>query len=625
MEKTDATQEKIQIERISDLDVSFLAHTDEERITKRIELEVVPVIVKRRKATPTKWECLHCGTTSETRPTPIVKSPDFCPNTGCGRRDFKITGYSNMLELLVQDAAASDNPEDLNSQRPLKVYYSPKNGEKPVLSGVCRIRGNVETCANRLGGKVTNFDLCFFADSITPSTTYFERYVPDDFALVDFEKLHFANFTELLAQSDKTIAPHIVGRGLAKVATDLWMHTPLYVDGEVATGNLLMLGDSRVGKTEIGQDAVVNLCPTGSEYVIAESASRTGISYAIDTSGSEPELRWGSLVNSDKMAVCLDGLHKWHEGELMQLREALSQRKIKVNRIIRGEAFARTRPYATMNTPKPLDAYPSRWQATSTVLNYVDRNRFDFVFAFGGNDVESDSIEDVENRKGAVGDGGFERAISADVYRNHLCYCWQRHGVEWEDNSRKYFIDQFKTRIRMAKLKGKSQHFLPNDFVKRAKWWLVAVAMRDHSFSAGNVLVQKKHADVMIEFISRWLDSLDVDVELAFLEATTSSSVEELAARVNTSLNRRNVLLQIAKAAPHPIEQREVAKALQLDTGNLSKLVGVLRDWGLVDRRTEGKERGEELTELGAKVARLLVKLEPPKDDEKDGLEAYTT
>lgn len=357
-----------------------------------------------------------------------------CRNSECKRGRMKVAGYEfqNLYALEVVDplniyAAGRDESLDIivKDRHPFTLYLLCEE-LKDVPIGV--IECAVKVLA--VGGSAAK-EIILLTDDFKQEEDYFVNYQPTEEELKEFEKQFGAHTPEecdkLVKKIDKTIAPHIVGREVPKFLNALTQHSPLYVTKrKIGTMRVLEAGDAGTAKSEILSDMVRYLSPTGSEYVPAETASRTGVAYSIpkDADGKDFHIRWGILPQCDGMFCGLDGLQKWAEEMIGEMRETFYQGILKVRRAASGERYARVRLIGNLNLPKQLKLYPLPWLAlsdTNVFKEEADRQRWDFVYLFGKEDVDEEEITEAQNKdvKGVV-----KRAIPEEVWINHVKLAW---------------------------------------------------------------------------------------------------------------------------------------------------------------------------------------------------------
>jgi hypothetical protein len=214
-----------------------------------------------------------------------------------------------------------------------------------------------------------------------------------------------------------TIAPGIKGetRDLGKLIHAITAHSVTTIPdpfdpSKSVTGTIRagLVGATTLGKTDTAKsfsdadpDASGNHY---SKYVNAESASRTGLSYAIDAESKM--IIWGELVLNDQGMVVLDGLDKFREEDMGQLREVLRRGHVTVTRSLKGEAPARCRILASMNPRRPaIEHYAYAAQALKDLACFrgdgTELTRFDLLVPYR-DDVSPQTIARADRIKPPV-------------------------------------------------------------------------------------------------------------------------------------------------------------------------------------------------------------------------------
>jgi len=552
------------------------------------------------------YGCQICGAEVKSEFTRQTQPPQVCPE--CKRRALNMevekSTFVNVAQLYVQELPANAT-HSLAVRKPFKVLLSQDTPRD--FAGVIKLNGTLALDCQPKGKTGALQKLMLIADGVEASRDFYKEYrpTPEDEANFAFY-FNVDSYESLKKQSDGTIAPFICGRPLEKLGNDLALHSGLCNGKENIQACVLNAGDSRTGKSDILQDLIFNLTPSGCDYVACESASRTGISYSIDTSGSEPRLEFGALVACDGGAVALDAINALPQEEQAQLREVITRKKVSVKRMIKGEALARTRIIGATNLPKDRDvgSYVTRCQAAmNSLFSRIDRNRYDFVFVYGEHDVPLEKIDASEKEKKSCA-GEPARLIPAAVYQKHLAYCWKQRDIKWEDGVQDELIAGIR-RIHKEKLDG--LELVSNEFTKVGLNWVVAVAQRCHSFVDGACLVKKKHIEFYLQFVEEWLSNLEVEKELALRATTNMVDAPSIAENLNRTPNKRAFVLLVARGA---IQQKNIAERLGQKANYISELKRELFDIGLVETAKDSK--GIQLSDLGVKVARLLADLSSP-------------
>lgn len=335
----------------------------------------------------------------------------------CGKIDkrYRVETYTDYAEILVRDLPGKAK-FDLRKYKPRKVYLI---GHRLPTTNKVLLTGQILTHPKTR-------DITLICDKIEPQADDVDTFKTTD-SDRDVWPRYFNETADLTLQID----PNIVGeaRKMPKMAALLVLHSPCMipdVSGQPMFGGLRVafIGDSTTGKSDIGADI------TGSskydvgfnfgDYFCAESGSRTGLTYSIDNDNKT--VVWGSLPVNDKGLLVIDGMQNLPPEDLAQCKEAFRQNRIVVRRSQSGDALARTRLIATMNSRrnKPMTDYVYRCQAVKEAdvfQDYADMCRWDLFFVFAAEDVDGGIIAHRQAR---------DRPIPKGIFERHIFWVWSR-------------------------------------------------------------------------------------------------------------------------------------------------------------------------------------------------------
>ncbi|MFQ5405767.1 MAG: hypothetical protein ACE5DI_01265 [Candidatus Micrarchaeia archaeon] len=574
-----------------------LAEIKSEDNGKRIKFKVQIQSISDIKQVPIQayWQCIHCEQLQTTnydlkKDFPILLQekkwrhpPQTCQ---CGRKDFHMHDrlYANCYAIEAIDPLASfENEKEIKKNRHPKTIYLITEKLFDFARGVVELVGDVV-----LLGKQEVKKPAILTQTIKPLDEYFANYKPTQEDEKKFSEHFKAETTEqlenLLEKIDRTIAPLIVGRSNAKTLAAIAQHSPLYQNHEeLGIIRVMFAGDSRCGKSEIGRDITKNLSPLGAEYVIAETASRTGISYAIDESATgEKIIRWGVLPQCDGGLATLDGLHSWDKESIMQLRETLAQGLVQVTRVLKGQTDARVRLIGITNLDENVFMYANRFLATkgSQILNNVDRNRWDWIYVFGEDDISHEKITESHSKHEQ---GHLKRAIPQEIWRKHVAWAW---NLKPENLT---FPEEFENEI------GKDTNALldkynqcqskpfSNEFYKNYRKMVLATHILTHSFENNEI----KPSNAIRCFVGGFLEKLLLENlefgDVMSLEVEKDEETEKIKTEL---LSSNNLCLIFKEVVLNNVKiQKTVVDKFKLQKSNVSDYFSKLEGLGLIEKR----------------------------------------
>jgi DNA replicative helicase MCM subunit Mcm2 (Cdc46/Mcm family) len=438
-------------------------------------------------------------------------------------------------------------------------------------------------------------DICVLADRITPLETQVAGFTVTDEDRVEWPKW-FNSDMDITAQ----IAPDMVGREIVQQAYLLVLHSvPEIPDvyGRIIRGCLraLCFGDTKTYKSDSAKDLTINHYGLGG-FIVAESASRTGITYTIDNENKA--IIWGELPNNDLGLVVIDGLHTMFAEELKELREALENQRVVVRRSVSGEALSRTRVIGIFNPAKPMSQYLYSCMAVKDNPAFYDPpdiTRWDLFLPFSDDDVLKEKIA---TRRPRI------RPIPDKVFKRHIYWAWSRkpEHVQYTEDARKLIVE--KSTEYMQKLTLSSLPIVHNGIRDVLCRLSVAAATLDHSTDDTNtlIIVDRQHVEKVIDFYEDMLDKLglkEYKLEEEGRLEIQPSEIEEI--RKDLGETELAILNSIRI---HSKSSAVLAEELDLSDVTIKRHYKPLRKHGLISTQTK---TGVTLTARGVQFLRALT------------------
>lgn len=158
----------------------------------------------------------------------------------------------------------------------------------------------------------------------------------------------------------------------------------------------MVIGDTRTGKSQMAQRFVKVLKKGG--YINGENARRTGVIGSVQRFGDSWVITWGAIPMNDKGLLFIDEASGLDIEDIKDLSSTRSSGAVTINKVVKGEARARTR-LIWMSNPrsgKNLDEY--YWKGYGAFQEFIpiaeDQARFDLVLTASREDV--DFLEGIE-------------------------------------------------------------------------------------------------------------------------------------------------------------------------------------------------------------------------------------
>lgn len=168
--------------------------------------------------------------------------------------------------------------------------------------------------------------------------------------------------------------------------------------------DILCIGDTRTGKSQLAQRFVKHL-GMGS-YINGENARRTGVIGGVQRFGDSWVVTWGAIPMNDRGLLIIDEASGLEIDDIKDLSSTRSSGAVTLNKIVKGEARARTRLLWLSNPRSGKNLVDYYWKGYGAFQEFIpvveDQARYDLVITAAREDVdvlngvESDKTPDME-------------------------------------------------------------------------------------------------------------------------------------------------------------------------------------------------------------------------------------
>ncbi|MFH1107069.1 MAG: minichromosome maintenance protein MCM [Candidatus Micrarchaeota archaeon] len=485
--------------------------------------EIKPVIKRA------VWECLHCGEKTRTYPEKnILKTPDFCINRECGRRDFKHLEKEDEF-VNMQNAQMQDLVEKLKGNAPTShislwieddIANVIQPGEKFFVTGILRKR------PIRKDGKLSSvYEKLLEVNHLERSEKEFEEL--EVTGEEEKELLAISRRPDLFDAIVRSIAPSIYGYYEMKLAIALQlfggnMHKVL-PDGKRIRGetHILLIGDPGTAKSATLQ-YVSRLAPK-CIYISGKGTSGVGLTASAekDEFGEGWVLKAGAMVLASGGQVNIDELDKMDENDRSAMHEALESGTVSIAKAgIVTRFTARTSVLAAAN-PKLGRFNPNEPPAAQFEISPTLLSRFDLLFPI------KDVLDEVQDRKVAehilrghkvaagsatIEGEGILPVIPTDLLRKYIAYARRNFSPSLSDEA-SVKIQEFYLRLRRM---GEKQNYYP--VTARQIEGLIRLGEAGAKARLSNV-VEAQDADRAIMLTDYVLKTIFMDVETGRIDS----------------------------------------------------------------------------------------------------------
>lgn len=189
----------------------------------------------------------------------------------------------------------------------------------------------------------------------------------------------------------------------------------------------IAIGDTRTGKSLLVQNMLTKLNMGG--YINGENAKLTGVLGGVVRSGDSWLITWGAIPLNDKGFVAIDEASGLSVEDITQMSSVRSGCVATINKVVRGEARARTRLFWITNPRSGKNLNEYFWKGFGAFQEFIpvneDQARFDMIVGASRDDV--DSIKDIGMR--TLG------TVIINKYRNLINFAWNIDPKDIELNS----------------------------------------------------------------------------------------------------------------------------------------------------------------------------------------------
>lgn len=315
-------------------------------------------------------------------------------------------------------------------------------------------------------------------------------------------------------------------------------------NGRVMKGypEVLMVGESRIGKTETGK-TFQNYIRMGNTTSVknATTAGLLGGAESLPRGGWK--INWGAIPRNHRGMLILDEMSLLPQNVIASLTDMRSEGIATIEKITKGRAPAKTRMVWTSN-PKTVNgmskAIHDYANGVDLVIDLVgadeDIARFDVVMVVAKDDGDISRPNDKPELP----------MLDAQLYRDLVCWCWSRKSdqVVFADGVTDYIYFQSEQLNDMFECHVK--FFGVETFKKLAR---IAVACAASCYSCTDdhesVLVNQEHVDWAVDFLKRCYDNPTFRLkEYAARKRALSETSEAVNKYVASVLRQHNSLIK---------------------------------------------------------------------------------
>lgn len=154
--------------------------------------------------------------------------------------------------------------------------------------------------------------------------------------------------------------------------------------------DIIVMGDTRTGKSQMVQRFVKELGMGG--YINGENSRNTGVIGGVQKIADSWIITWGAIPMNDKGLLFIDEASGLEVDDIKNLSSTRSSGAVTMNKIIKGEARARTRLVWLSNPRSGKNIAEFYWKGFGAFQEYIpvveDQARYDLVLTAAREDIE---------------------------------------------------------------------------------------------------------------------------------------------------------------------------------------------------------------------------------------------
>lgn len=159
----------------------------------------------------------------------------------------------------------------------------------------------------------------------------------------------------------------------------------------------MVIGDTRTGKSQMAQRFVKTLGLGG--YINGENARRTGVIGGVQRFGDSWVITWGAIPMNDRGLLIIDEASGLEVDDIKDLSSTRSSGAVTLNKIVKGEARARTRLIWLSNPRSGRNLADFYWKGYGAFQEFIpvaeDQARYDLVLTAAREDI--DVLDGIDN------------------------------------------------------------------------------------------------------------------------------------------------------------------------------------------------------------------------------------
>ena len=332
---------------------------------------------------------------------------------GCKKATVTPTKYTNAQRIVFQEKASLLGGLGETSSDPRYGFYMyDKERLVPTAKYIFDATKVTDPRTQKIYYSIKNakIDINEFKDPV--DTIYFKNiYNKNQNSVIDFLNFHYNQWTAdcgVYGRLDLFSALMLTMCSVTEIP---------YKSGRIkGTLDTMAIGDTRTGKSLMAQNMLTKLNMGG--YINGENARLTGVLGGVVRMGDSWIITWGAIPLNDKGLCVIDEATGLTVEDITQMSSVRSGCVATINKVVRGEAKARTRLMWISNPRSGKNISEYFWKGFGAFQEFIpvneDQARFDILIGASRDDI--DTLQNIESNP--------LREDTINKYRTLINFAW---------------------------------------------------------------------------------------------------------------------------------------------------------------------------------------------------------
>lgn len=335
----------------------------------------------------------------------------------------------------------------------------------------------------------------------------------------------------------------------------------------------MIIGDTRTGKSQMLQRFVKTLKLGG--YINGENSRKTGVVGGVQRFGDSWVVTWGAIPMNDRGLLVVDEASGLSIEDFKELSSVRSSGAVTINKIVKGEARARTRLIWLSNPRSGNNLSEFYWKGFDAFKEFIpvaeDQARFDLVVSAAREDVSQ--LDGIPEPPDNIDE-------TLNYYRELVNFAWEIRSYEVIIPSS---VDEYvqKCAREVGKKYGGGPLIVEVAVHEKIIRLSVAIAILCGSINVNDVVLSKQHVDFAVSFLASTLE------KKSFGYAEYIEDSQKAMRNIEQSTNYIRAVCVTYPAlsvllASNSFRGSQMSEVLGLDRGEHAKLLSELLKRGLI-------------------------------------------